>query len=120
MHRFRSIWVIYVMKACTIGGRNVCVYVYPMYIYMIYVGNTSLDSCDSFKVIGVTFNSKYIFARHIHSFSSLVAQKVGLLRKSFRIFGGSECHIEIFHFYSSLHGVLLPCLVLCSRFPSLS
>ena len=55
----------------------------------LLLGSTSLNSCDSFKILGVMFDSKFTFERHIRSISSSVAQKIGLLRKYFRIFGGS-------------------------------
>ena len=81
----------------------------------LLVGSTSLNSCDFFKVLGVMFDSKFTFERHIRSISSSVAQKIGLLRKSFRNFWGSRGRTKMFQFfYPSLFGVLLPCLVLCS------
>ena len=56
----------------------------------LLVGSTSLNSCEFFKILGVTFDSKFTFERHIRSISSSVAQKIGLLRKSFRIFGDHD------------------------------
>ena len=56
----------------------------------LLVGSTSLNSCEFFKILGVTFNSKFTFERHIRSISSSVAQKIGLFRKSFRIFGDHD------------------------------
>ena len=56
----------------------------------LLVGSTSLNSCDSFKVLGVMIDSKFTFEKHIRSIFSSVAQKIGLLRKSFRIFGDHE------------------------------
>ena len=76
------------------------------------VGSNSLNSCDFFKILDVMFDSKFTFERHIHSISSSVAQKIGLLRKSFRIFGDHDVLLRCFN--HSLFGVLLPCLVLCS------
>ena len=81
----------------------------------LLVGRTSLNSCNSFKVLGVMFDSRFTLERHIRSISSSVAQKIGLLRKSFRIFGDHDVLLKCFNsFYPSLFGVLLPCLVLCS------
>ena len=42
----------------------------------LLVGSTSLNSCDSFKILGVMFDSKFTFERHIHSISSSVAQRL--------------------------------------------
>ena len=78
------------------------------------VGSTSLNSYDSFKILGVVFDSKFTFERQIHSISSSVDQKIGLLRKSYRIFGDHDVIEMLQLFYPSLFGALLPCLVLCS------
>ena len=73
----------------------------------LLVGSTSLNSCGSFEVLGVMFDSKFTFVRHICSISSLVAQKIGRLRKSFRIF---RDHVLLRCFNS----FILPCLKYCS------
>ena len=31
-----------------------------------FVGSTSLNSCDGFEILGVMFDSKFTFERHIH------------------------------------------------------
>ena len=70
----------------------------------LLVGSTSLNSCDSCKILGVMFDSKFTFERHIRSISSSVAQKIGLLRKSFRIFGDHDVLLKCFNSF------ILPCL----------
>ena len=70
----------------------------------LLVGSTSLNSCDSFKILGVMFDSKFTFEWHIHSISSSVARKIGLLRKSFRIFGDHDVLLKCFNSF------ILPCL----------
>ena len=70
----------------------------------LLVGSTSLNSCEFFKIIGVTLDSKFTFERHIRSISSSVAQKIGLLRKSFRIFGDHDVLLRCFNSF------ILPCL----------
>ena len=74
----------------------------------LLVGSTSLNSCDSFKILGVMFDNKFTFERHIRSISSSVAQKFGLLRKSFRIFGDHDVLLKCFNSF------ILPCLEYCS------
>ena len=74
----------------------------------LLVGNTSLNFCEFFKILGVMFDSKFTFERHIHSISSSVAQKFGLLRKSFRIFGDHDILLRCFNSF------ILPCLEYCS------
>ena len=53
----------------------------------LLIDNTPLTTCDSFKILGVTLDSKFTFEKHIRSVSSSIAQKIGILRKSFKIFG---------------------------------
>ena len=54
------------------------------------------------------FDSKFTFERHIRSILSLVAQKIGLLRKSFRIFGDHDVLLKCFNSF------ILLCLEYCS------
>ena len=74
----------------------------------LLVGNTSLNFCDSFKILGVMFDSMFTFERHIHSISFSVAQKIGLLRKSFRICGDHAVLLKCFNSF------ILHCLEYCS------
>ena len=74
----------------------------------LLIGSTFLNSCDSFKILGVMFDSKFTFERHIRSISSSVAQKIGLLRKSFRIFGDHDVLLKCFNFF------IVPCFEYCS------
>ena len=54
--------------------------------------------------MGVVFDSKFIFEQHVHSISSSVAQKIGLLRKSYKIFGDPSVLRKCFNSF------ILPCL----------
>ena len=74
----------------------------------LLVGSTSLNSCEFFKILGVSFDSKFTFERHIRSISSSVAQKIGLLRKSFRIVWDHDVLLICFNSF------ILPCLEYCS------
>ena len=75
----------------------------------LLVGSTSIKACDSFKIPGIMFDSKFPFGRHIRSISSSFAQKIGLLRTSFKNLWGSRYLIEMLRFFDpSLFGVLLP------------
>ena len=51
----------------------------------LFIGNVALSTSDSFKNLGVTFDSKFTFESHL-SVSSVIAQIFGLLRKSYRSF----------------------------------
>ena len=69
----------------------------------LLVGSSSLNSCEFLKILRIMFNSKFTFERHIRSIFSSVAQKIGLLRKSFRIF-----------LLRCFNSFILPCLEYCS------
>ena len=81
--------------------------VFPLHPDLL-VGSTSLNFCDSLKILGVMFDSKFTFERHIRSISSSVTQKTGLLRKSFRIFRDHDVLLKCFNSF------ILPCLEYCS------
>ena len=72
------------------------------------IGNDVLVTCDSFKILGIMFDSKFTFEKHIRSISSSVAQKVGWLRKSYKIFGDHSVLKKCFNSF------ILPCLEYCS------
>ena len=74
----------------------------------LLVSGTSLNFCDSFKILGVMFDSKFTFERYIRSISSLIAKKIGILRKFFRIFGDHDVIFKCFN--SSIRH----CLEYCS------
>ena len=59
------------------------------------------------------FDSKFTFERHNRSISSSAAQKIGLLRKSFRIFGDHAVwdHDVLLRCFNSF---ILPSLKYCS------
>ena len=72
------------------------------------IDNVVLHTCDSFKILGVLFDSKFTFEQHIRSVSSSVAQKIGLIRKSFKIFGDPSVLKKCFNSF------ILPCLEYCA------
>ena len=72
------------------------------------INNAVLNTCESFKILVVLFDSKFTFEQHVHSVSSSVAQKIGLLRKSYRIFGDISVLQKCFNSF------ILPCLEYCS------
>lgn len=74
----------------------------------LFINNIALTSCESFKILGVLFDSKFTFEQHLRSVSSFVAQKIGLLRKSYKIFGDLSVLRKCFNAF------ILPCLEYCS------
>ena len=53
----------------------------------LFIDNVPLTTSDSFKILGINFGSKFTFMSHVRSVSPVIAQKLGLLRISFKIFG---------------------------------
>ena len=74
----------------------------------LYINGIALTTTTSFKVLGVTLDSKLTFEDHIRSVSSSVAQKIGLLRKSFRIFNDRSVLKNCFNSF------ILPSLEYCA------
>ena len=50
------------------------------------IGGTVLKESDDLVMLGVTFDSKMTFEKHIRSVSSAASQRLGILRKSWRVF----------------------------------
>ena len=50
------------------------------------IGGTVLKESDDLVILGVTFDSKMTFERHLRSVSRAVSQRLGILRKSWRVF----------------------------------
>ena len=74
----------------------------------LVIDNVPLTTSDSFKILGVNFDSKLTFEQHIRSVSSSVTQKIGILRKSFKNFGDEIIMMNCFNSF------ILPCLEYCS------
>ena len=50
------------------------------------IGGTVLKESDDLVILGVTFDSKMTFAKHLRSVSRAASQGLGILRKSWRVF----------------------------------
>ena len=50
------------------------------------IGRTVLKESDDLVILGVTFDSKMIFEKHLRMFSRAVSRRLGILRKSYRVF----------------------------------
>ena len=74
----------------------------------LFIDNVPLTTSDSFKILGVTFDSKFTFESHLRSVSSVITQKLGLLRKSFKIFGDPCVLLNCFNSF------ILSCFEYCS------
>ena len=63
-------------------GRGHCIPSHPP----LTVGSTVLRKSDDLLILGVTFDSKMIFEKHLRSVSKAASQRLGILRKSWRVF----------------------------------
>ena len=74
----------------------------------LLIDNDPVSTCTSFKLLGVMLDSKFTFEKHIRSVSSSIAQKIGILRKSFKIFGEQAILKNCFNAF------ILPCFEYCA------
>ena len=72
------------------------------------IGGTVLKESDDLVVLGVTFDSKMSFHKHLHPVSRAVSQRFGILRKSWQAFHDKLLLGRCFH------GFILSVLVYCS------
>ena len=50
------------------------------------IGETVLKESDDLGILGVTFDSKMTFEKHLRSVSRAASQMLGILRMSWRVF----------------------------------
>ena len=50
------------------------------------IGGTVLKEPDDLVILGVTFDCKMTFEKHLHSVSRAASQRLGILKKSWRVF----------------------------------
>ena len=50
------------------------------------IGGTLLKESGDLVILGVTFDSKMTFEKHLRSVSRAASQRLGILRKSWRVF----------------------------------
>ena len=67
-----------------------------------------LKESDDLHILGVTFDSKLTFDKHLRSVSRAASQRLGILRKSWHVFH------DILHIWRCFWGFVLPVLEYCS------
>ena len=72
------------------------------------IGRTVLKDSDALVILGVTFDSKMTFEKHLRSVSRVASQRLGILRKSWRVFRDRSLLVRCFR------GFVLPVLKYCS------
>ena len=72
------------------------------------IGGTVLKESDDLVILGVTFDSKMTFEKHLCSVSRAASQRLGIFRKSWRVFHDRSLLERCFR------GFLLPVLEYCS------
>ena len=72
------------------------------------IGGTVLKESDDLVLLGVTFDSKMTFEKHLRSVSRATSQRLGILRKSWRVFHDRSL------LGRSFLGFVLPVLEYCS------
>ena len=72
------------------------------------IGGTVLKESDDFVILGGTFDTKKTFEKHLRSVSRASSQRLGILRKSWRVFHDRSL------LGRCLRGFVLPVLEYCS------
>ena len=72
------------------------------------IGGTVLKESDDLVILGVTFDSKMTFENYLSSVSRTASQRLGILRKSWRVFHDRSLLGRCFR------GFVLPVLEYCS------
>ena len=72
------------------------------------IGRTVLKESDDLVILGVTFDSKMTFEKHLCSVSRVASQRLCILRKSWRVFHDRSLLGRCFR------GFVLPVLEYCS------
>ena len=72
------------------------------------IGRTVLKETDDLVILGVTFDSKMTFEKHLRSVSRAASQRLGILRKSWQVFHDRLLLRRCFS------GFVLPVLEYCS------
>ena len=79
-------------------------------------GGTVLKESDDLVILGVTFDSKMTFEKHLGSVSRAVSQKLRILRKSWLVFHDIASWVMLLGFCPASFGVLFCSLVLGCRY----
>ena len=72
------------------------------------IGGTVLNESDDLVILGVTFDSKINFEKHLRSVSRAASERLGIMRKSWRVFHDRSLLGRCFR------GLVLPVLEYCS------
>ena len=72
------------------------------------IGRTVLKESDDLLILGVTFDSKMTFEKHLRSVSWAASQRLGMLRKSERVFNDRSL------LGRCIRGFVVPILKYCS------
>ena len=75
---------------------------------LLTIGGTVLKESDDLVILGVTFDSKMTFEKHLCSVSRAASERLGILRKSWQVFHDRLLLGRCFR------GFVLPVLVYCS------
>ena len=80
------------------------------------VGRTVVMESDDLDILGVTFDGKMIFEKHLCSVSRAIFQRLGILRKSWRVFYEISSWEMLSGFCPPRFGVLFCSVVLDCRY----
>ena len=79
------------------------------------IGGTMLMESEDLVILGVTFDSKMTFEKHLRSVSRAASQRFGILRKSWQVFHDRSLLGDALWVCLASFGVMFCRLVLCCR-----
>ena len=62
----------------------------------LFINDVTLNIVHSLKLLGVLFDSKFTFERHLRTVSSSISQKIGILRKCSKIYANDGVMLNCF------------------------
>ena len=72
------------------------------------LGDTAIEKVEFLKLLGVTFDAKLTYERHLRNITSKVSQKIGILRKCWRVYQDNSLILKCFYAF------ILPFFEYCS------
>ena len=63
----------------------------------LHVNGAVLSAGDSFKILGVIFDKKLTFEKHLRGIAASVLQKIGILRRFYRLFGNESVSLKCYN-----------------------
>ena len=61
------------------------------------LGEVLIENVEHFKLLGVIFDSKLTFELHLREITSIVSQKIGIIRKCWQVYSDNSLILKCFY-----------------------